>query len=69
MSLGTQCRVQAGEVRPGPGGKMLPSLSETSPSLKKNIAEMEKIEEKYTFFVRDIANMAPLIVMLITAWA
>ena len=56
-------------MRPGPGGKMLPSLSETSPSLKKNIAEMEKIEEKYTFFVRDIANMAPLIVMLITAWA
>ena len=68
MRLGTRCRVQAGEVRPGPGGKMLPSLSET-PSLKKNIAEMEKIEEKYTFFVRDIANMAPLIVILIAAWA
>ena len=30
---------------------------------------MEKIEEKYTFFVRDIANMAPLIVILIAAWA
>lgn len=48
-TLSSGCRVQAGEATPGPGGKLLPSLSETETQSSKNVGRNEKkIYKQYT---------------------